>query len=551
MKKIISIIKLILQGSILYYFRNFFNSINNLKEIKKVNFSRIEEYFSKNRKKGKIEKNVLIELFFEHPSTNNNNYIINLLLSNKFSTKTIGFLKFNSSIDLKFVSSKHSIDKFAYIYTYKNIYYRIKSLYTLFFNLKNLKYDMHFGWHIYVDNIEVGDLIYDQFLRFKNLPTFRKLTFEYLVYIYNALFYYHRYKDVIKENNISDIILSHGVYAEFGMLVKAAASVNSDINIYQWFNLNPINISTHKANTISIRKPRVYEEYLMNQIINKYGKNKILEEYDFYLEKRLKAEDENQVDLKFVYKDNEINTNDEFYTQYSVKKSDTFIFIFAHAFVDSVKYEKWSLYSDYYTWLTETLKKLASTSKKVKIFIKPHPSESLYKCDVTVESVVQEINNKYNSEFIYLDKKIHNSIVFSLANVVITSNGTIGIEASCYGIPVLVAASTVYENSNITIQPKSLSEYENYLLNITTLKKNNISVINNAKLCFMFYTKYIFIDATFLRTGDYRGDTSRKIEYTLYNEMYGTSLPLDKEDLYSSFDNMITNNNFDVINLKL
>lgn len=550
MKTFIRTMKLLLQGSFIYLIRNYFLSKRNLKNIKTVDFSNVETYFKKNKKRGEVEKNVLLELFFEHPSTNNNNYIVNLLLSHKYITNTIGFLKFNSFLDLKYVASKYNINNFDYVYTYKNIIYKVKALYSLVSNFKNLKYEQEFGWHINVDNIEIGDLIYDQFLRYTNLPTFRKVDLTFLLYVFNSLFYFHRYKDVLLRNNITDIILSHGVYAEYGILERVAASLDKDIKIYQWYNLNPINISMHIANKNYIRKPRYYEEKLMDELVYRYGKETILSEYEEYMQKRLNAEDKNQIDLAFVYQGNEINTISELKESYTVNEGCKNIFIFSHAFVDSVKYVHWSLYSDYYTWLYETLVFLAEKSKEHNIFIKAHPSESMYKCDITVKSTIEEVNHKYNSSFIYLDKKVHNSVVFNLADSIITSNGTVAIEAVCYGIPVLVAASTLYENAKTVIQPKTINEYKKYLENIENISLPSSDIIERAKLCFMFYSKYIYVPATFLRNGEPFGNADRVREYNAYNNCYSTDKSLDDELLFRMYEIMIKENTNDIINLE-
>ena len=533
----IKTIKLLLQGSFVYQIRSYFLAKKNLRNIKKVDFTNIENYFQKYKKSGKNEKTILVELFFEHPSTNNNNYIVNLLLGCKYTTKTIGFLKYSSCADLKYVANKYNISKFEYVYSWKNFIYKYKAFISVVKNLGNLKYDKKFGWHIYVDGVEIGDLIYDQFLRYTNQPTYRKLDFNFLLYIFNSLFYFHRYKDILLKHNITDIILSHGVYAEYGILARVAASLEKDIKIYQWYNLNPMNISVHTANKEYIRKPRFYEASLMDKLISANGKETILSEYDEYMQKRLKAEDKNQIDLAFVYQDNDINSVDEFKESYKIKGGKN-IFIFSHAFVDSVKYVHWSLYSDYYTWLYETLVILADKSKEHNIFIKAHPSESMYKCDITVKSTIDEINQKYGANFIYLDKKIHNSVVFDLADSIITSNGTVAIEAVCYSIPVLVAASTLYENAKTVVQPKTINEYREHLGNIENINKPTVEMVERAKLCFVFYSKYIYVPASFLRNGQPFGNANRIEEYSNYNEKY-TNLSLNEEPLWKSFKYMI------------
>ncbi|NNN48627.1 hypothetical protein [Vibrio sp. 2-2(8)] len=547
MKVITANIKLAMQGTFFLLFKNYFNSKKKLREISKLDLSQITSYFEKYKKKGNVDRVVLVELFHEHPTVNNNNHIVSLLLSHKYCTETIGFLKYRSCSEVKYVAKKYNVSKFVYVYTWKNSIYRVKAFFSLINSLSKLNYEKSTGWEIKVEGVEIGDLVYDQYLRYTNLPTVRKLTINYTLYIYNAIFYFYRYLDVLKENNVTDVILSHGVYAEYGILARVASSLSRDIKIYQWFNLNPMNVSVHTANKEYVRKPRYYEPNVMERILKNNDRNDLLAEYSHIMRSRMEGDDKNQIDVAFVYKGNEINSKTDFIEQYSPDSNKKNIFIYAHAFVDSVRYSHWSLYSDYYTWLYETLFNLVEESKISNIYIKPHPSESMYKCNVTVKDTIDDINSRYGAAFVYLDKKVHNRVIFNISNTIITSNGTVALEAVCYGIPVLVAGSTLYERADTVCQPNTIDEYVNCLRDIGNIKHPTEETIERAKLCFMFFQKYVYVPASFLRNGYVFSSADRCAEYAEHNKAFGTKVKLEDELLFQAFDYMLEKNENDTI----
>jgi hypothetical protein len=174
-----------------------------------------------------------------------------------------------------------------------------------------------------------------------------------------------------------------------------------------------------------------------------------------------------------------------------------------------------------------------------------------------VKSIVDEVNNKYNAEIIFLDKKVHNGVIFNLADSIITSCGTIAIEAVPHGVPVLVASYPPYEKANIVIQPHSIDEYKNYLMNIEKIPKPSNDVMERAKLCFLLYSKYFFVFASFLHTVSpmaWTGVVSeikrdRGKNFSIYNQLYKTNISLDDEPLYKMFSYMIDKHHHDTIDI--
>ena len=58
----------------------------------------------------------------------------------------------------------------------------------------------------------------------------------------------------------------------------------------------------------------------------------------------------------------------------------------------------------------------------------------------------------------------------NLCDYGLTVRGTVGIELAALGKTVITAGTGRYEKANITINPKSIDEYENVILNLQNIK---------------------------------------------------------------------------------
>ena len=82
-----------------------------------------------------------------------------------------------------------------------------------------------------LEGIQIGDLIYDSYLRGSKIPTV-DLDDERLLWIIdNAISIFYSTKNYLKKHNVKKILVSHGVYVNYGIMVRLA--VHSDIDVYQ------------------------------------------------------------------------------------------------------------------------------------------------------------------------------------------------------------------------------------------------------------------------------------------------------------------------------
>ena len=120
-------------------------------------------------------------------------------------------------------------------------------------------------------------------------------------------------------------------------------------------------------------------------------------------------------------------------------------------------------------WFQSTLQHIKNIDR-VNWIIKPHPSERVYKTNITTKKIFNNIiSNSKNIKLLDENKNIKN--LKHYVSGVISFGGSAGYEYTKYGIPVVTVADSRYSNFNLTETPKNEKQYLKLLSNIHKLKK--------------------------------------------------------------------------------
>jgi capsule polysaccharide export protein KpsC/LpsZ len=131
-----------------------------------------------------------------------------------------------------------------------------------------------------------------------------------------------------------------------------------------------------------------------------------------------------------------------------------------HCFSDFPHHAGNLLFLDYYSAFTETMEMIAE-NHEVNWFVKPHPSRRLYGEDDLVEEYLQAGG--------FANVKLWPAELSTLsalewAGCFVTVNGTIGLEAACFGKPVLLGGSSNYGHLGFSMSPSTRAEYHAAIL---------------------------------------------------------------------------------------
>ncbi len=510
------------------------------KAFRVLDLSGIKRYLKVNgledRESG-AKRRVLVDMLLEYPSCNFNVNLICLFLKKRYGATGVVLTQYGSSSVVSPIAEAFGIRHFAGIYRFFDIPNHFYCAKAALLYLLRAKYDPATGYSLKIDDQEVGHLIYDEYIRITGKPTVQKLDWLYALVVYNSLYRYFRYKEIISTNRITDVVMSHIVYARFGLVIKAAAAVDDNIRIWVPSWIKPLAISCNRASKDIINNLRFYRNRYFSEITDTFDQDELEQQFDSLFNLRISGQDSGKWDSALTYNNQDINTVEDFVRIYPGPVPC--IFIMAHVFVDAVRSPHWQLFSDSYVWLRETLIALAKKSTQEPIFVKPHPAESSYGISASTAALVEEINRNYAGRFILLDKKVNTAIIYKIAKAFITSHGSIGSEAPCLGIPVIAAASSEYEEAGAIHQAKNVAEYVQLLNNIDTLPGLSEHAVFKAKVSFLWYHKYSLVDSELLPKISIFPDAKLKESWECINETLGHGDVLERDAVYGGFCDMI------------
>jgi hypothetical protein len=152
--------------------------------------------------------------------------------------------------------------------------------------------------------------------------------------------------------------------------------------------------------------------------------------------------------------------------------------IFSHVLWDATFFYGESLFPDYEQWLVETVK-VACENTSVNWVIKLHPDyvwkmkregeQAAPRDIVALEAGIGELPSHIT--VVPPHSPISPYSFFQLADVCITVRGTVGIEASCFGVPVLTAGTGRYAGLGFTEDSRTPEEYLGKLRRIQDLPR--------------------------------------------------------------------------------
>lgn len=152
--------------------------------------------------------------------------------------------------------------------------------------------------------------------------------------------------------------------------------------------------------------------------------------------------------------------------------------IFSHIFYDATFFYGDSLYPDYRRWLLETIR-YAIQNPHINWIVKVHPV-NVWRSAMDGAMMEQLERAALEEEFGPLpdhikimpaDTDVNTFSLFEFIDYGLTVRGTIGMELPCFGIPVVTAGSGRYNGRGFTIDPKSVEEYRETILNLHKLGK--------------------------------------------------------------------------------
>lgn len=356
--------------------------------------------------------------------------------------------------------------------------------------------------------INFGRLVYDDVIHSnKTRYTVKTVDLSCVSLLYRCICYIKKYSKIIAQYHAKMVLLTHNEYVEYGSLGVAAVAGDKAI-----ININDIEIAVDKSVSGLYAQNRFHagvEQIISNNNIEELetkGKN--------LLGKRVRAE-AGLYDTKNAFKDKKIYTREELSEKIShnTKKN---VFIFMHVFSDAPHSAQMTMYRDYYEWTIDTIDKIKNIDN-VNWYIKAHPSTFLY----GETDKIKEMMKTSKENIFWVPDDFNTLSIKDAADAVITCQGTVGIEASCMGIPVVITGLPYYARFGFTMEPKTKKEYYLLLNKLHRVRKLSAEKTRKAQVVLGAYNTYTFLDNTILdnEVYEYAGYGKRKDYRRAYHQI--------------------------------
>lgn len=359
--------------------------------------------------------------------------------------------------------------------------------------------------NIKVNNIWIGDLIYDTYLKQDFVPTIDINDEKFLDSLKQTLAIFVYWKDYLEDHNVKAVNASHLVY-DLAILLRIA--IAQKIPAYQ-INATHVYYLDDK-NLFSYTDFYYYPEQIKR--INQADRDAGIKDAKARIKRRFTGE----VGVDMHYSTMSAYSTSKNYRL--IRESDKKkVFIALHDFFDSPHSYGINLFPDFYDWL-EFLGCIANKTD-YDWYLKTHPD--VYPGN---EKTIEYFISKYPKFTLLPSNTSHHQIIREGIDVALTTYGTIGFEYAALGIPVINASlCNPHIAYDFNLHPATVDEYERILLNLDTMTFE----IDVQKVYEYYYMKFIYNNNNWLfndysdmikNLGGYKKQFSPQVYDYLLNE---------------------------------
>lgn len=351
---------------------------------------------------------------------------------------------------------------------------------------------------ISIDNVTIGDLIYDTYLRSLVRPTIDIRDPELKNIINRALLIYYASKDYLLKKKVIAIIPDHTAYIDCGILVRLAFLKKIpviDVHFRPVFMVIKIDPNLSEGMVNNAKRWPYYKFREIFKQLSYEEKKKACAKATSSLEERLSGKIDQAILQErisgklddAILKGHSAYTLEDNAPKIIKNNNKPNILIMLHDFCDSVHIYRNMLFPDFYDWIYFLLERAVQTD--FLWHVKPHPNSLISEQkNIMNRSVVEELKKKFPT-INFLEASVSNRQIISEGiKAMFTVHGTACHEFAYLGVPVVTAGDNLHIDYNFNIHPGSIKEFESYIFSADSLK---IKIDQNEILEF-FYMYYFY-----------------------------------------------------------
>ena len=310
-----------------------------------------------------------------------------------------------------------------------------------------------------LNEIPVGDLIYDSYLSGESSGTISEIDHKLKQASLGSLYYYSLGNKLFQEYDFGAVIMGHRVYNRFGVITRMA--IDKGIPVYGRKQRSFPAFTVRRDDSIESAMNFEYhfEDSEFNRALERItpemlaeAKHGVLHGFNGGLTHE--AHNDNRKTL----------SHEELCRDLNLDPNKPIVSIFSHCLTDSPHFCGGNIFDDYLQWLLATLA-IAKENTNVNWILKAHPNQSRYQCSQSAQSVFHEYAAGH-PHLVLAPDDYHIHTFYNNSNAAVTCSGSAGLEFPCLGIPAITAADGWYGGKGFTIQAKDQADYQQKLLNI-------------------------------------------------------------------------------------
>lgn len=331
-------------------------------------------------------------------------------------------------------------------------------------------------FHLKVNGYHLGIDIYESYLKEFNKPTVA-LDELLFVLVRQAIGFLIFWEDYFDHNEVAGVVISHDSYVECNVVCRVA--YKRGIPVYL-----PLGSFVSLLKSQHDSYGYFYSLRKWFQVLSEGEKKQAKELARIQLEKRFRGEVTTEMFYKGVKKGSAFHLSDK--SSRVIRPSNKIkVLICPHCFYDSPHSYGGMLFLDFYEWFKFLVQLAEKTDYDWYFKVHPNPLPG------TLEHIKGILGSSSRIMILPLDIS-HHQLVAEGINFVLTVYGSVGHEYPALGVQVINAGYNPHAAYDFTWTPKSLSEYEHFLLNLKELKKD-INVDELYEFYYMYYY-YCLVD---------------------------------------------------------
>lgn len=284
----------------------------------------------------------------------------------------------------------------------------------------------------------------------------KEVSNAYVDFLRSGLMILFSCRKMIESNNITHMIVNETSYIQGG--IPLDVGVSSHLSVYTSSTGYIDGKAMYGKGDINEPNPQFFDINLMNNVVGDVLSEKKEADIEEIMNRRQRNEN---TPLDYTTKDGR-----------GIEHTGSLaVGVFSHLLWDGALEPDSGTYTDFYSWLDDTIT-VGSNLDDVEFILKSHPAEEIRG---TNESVADWLNENYNPlpdnfTFIPADTDVDTYQLLNQLDAGIVFASTVGLEMAYDRIPIIIGGYPPYHDVGLGFTPETKPEYKRLIKNIATLE---------------------------------------------------------------------------------